>query len=259
MIDNAFFNPSEADIVFIGAPYYNTCGKKGNGPLLVRRALNKLSSYSIKCGVDAFDCLKISDAGDLPVNSFKELSVSAKQLLSKINGLPLIIGGEHTISLPFIKALRPKTVLLFDAHADLFDSYNGKRISYATVSRRISELVDKVFIVGVRDLTISEAEFLNNNDNIHLIDFSDIKRLNGINDLYVSVDLDVLDPIYCPSVSTPVPGGVSYSFLVKVLNKVLLNNNLVGLDFTELTARRDCLSSVNVGGLVMNYLKRRCC
>ncbi len=258
MIDNAFFNPSEADIVFIGAPYYGTCGERGNGPLLVRRALNKLSSYSIKCGVDAFDCLKISDAGDLPVKSFKQLSVSAEKLLSGINGLPLIIGGEHTVSLPFIKALRPKSVLLFDAHADLFDSYNGRRVSYATVSRRISELVDEVFIVGVRDLTISEAEFLDGGGNVSLIDFSDVERFSG-KDLYVSVDLDVLDPVYCPSVSTPVPGGVSYSFLVKVLNKVLLNNNLVGLDFTELTARRDCLSSVNVGGLVMNYLKRRCC
>lgn len=254
MIDNAIYQPSEADITIIGLDFYSTCGEQGHGPTLIRQSVNSFSSY--ENGYDVFDELKICDLGDLKAKSYSELK---KKVLKQPLKKPVIFGGEHLVTLPVIEALKPKKVLIFDAHADYYDKYEGNEHSYATVSRRISELVDELVIAGVRDITRVEAEALKNS-NVRLVSVEQVPKVLKGDDWYVSIDLDVLDPIYCPEVSTPIPLGTNYETLVKVLNKVCLNHRIIGLDVVELTAKHKGLSSVNAGGIVMNYLKtiRRC-
>ncbi|MFA5406233.1 MAG: arginase family protein [Candidatus Nanoarchaeia archaeon] len=255
MIDNAVHPQKESDITFIGLNYYGTCSEQGKGPSLIRDSLNSLSSYDLVTGKDAFNELRICDLGDIKASTYESLRKQVQKL--SFNNTLIMLGGEHLVSLPVIEQLRPDNVLIFDAHADYYDEYDGKKNSYATVTRRISELVSNVYVAGVRDLALEEASELVNS-NVKLISVEDAGHLKLKGSLYVSVDLDVLDPCHCPEVSTPVPLGTNYELLVKVLNKACLNHNLLGLDVVELTAKRKGLSSVNAAGIIMNYLKRRC-
>jgi agmatinase len=256
MIQNAIHSPKKADIIFLGINYYKTCGEHGSGPKLLRQAINTLSSYDPKSGKDAFDELRISDAGDINARNYDELRKKVMKKVSGFKGTPVVLGGEHLVSLPVIEALRPKNVLILDAHADFYDKYAGNKHSYATVARRISELVDNVVIAGVRDLTLIEAKALKAS-KVKVVPLNKATKIHK-GDWYVSIDLDVLDPIYCPEVSTPVPFGCDLRTLVKVLNKICLSHRIVGLDIVELTAKKKGLSSINAGGIIMNYLKRRC-
>ncbi|MBD3312467.1 hypothetical protein GF352_03385 [archaeon] len=257
MIENAIHSMSDADIMFLGLDYYGTCSEQGNGPSLIRQALNSFSSYDMKRGVDVFDELRICDAGDIKESNYDKLR---RKVLKKLSPEPeaflITLGGEHLVTLPVIESLKPANVLIFDAHADLHDKYNGQENSYATVAHRISERVDKVLITGVRDLTVTEAGELKKLDNVELVKFEELPDKMGSEPWYVSIDLDVLDPVYCPEVSTPIPLGVSLEFLVKVLNRICLHHRIVGLDIVELTARKKGLSSINAGGIIMNYLRR---
>jgi agmatinase len=260
MIENAIHPISKADIIFLGLNYYGTCGETGKGPSLIRQALNSLSSFDFKTGKDCFDELRISDAGDIKASNFKVLRDKVLKKLAVINGTLISLGGEHLVSLPVIEALSKNqdfNVLIFDAHADFYDKYKGKKHSYATVTRRISELVSEVVISGVRDLTIEELNALSKANNVRVMDLNNL-NLSKKKPWYISIDLDVLDPIFCPEVSTPVPFGPSINDLVKVLNTVCLNHRLIGIDVVELTAKKKGLSSINAGGMIMNYLKRRC-
>ncbi|MBN1924036.1 MAG: arginase family protein [Nanoarchaeota archaeon] len=254
-IDNALYKPGEADIAFLGLNYYKTCGEQGKGPELIRKAMNTFGTYDIKTRKDVFDELKIADLGDFKPKNFEDLRSNTLRLLKQVKGVPVILGGEHLISLPVIEALKPKNVLIFDAHADLFEKYKGNKYSYATVSKRISESADRVIIAGVRDMSCEEAITVPKNVEI----VNDVrfvtKKLRG-KDWYVSVDLDVLDPVYCPEVSTPIPFGPDLNTLTKVLNSVFLKHNILGLDVVELTSKNPGISSINSAGLIMQFLKR---
>ncbi len=247
MIDNAVYGLKEADIIFLGINYYETCGKKGNGPKVIRQSINLWSTYDFKKKIDIFDKLKICDIGDIS-GSFKDI-IKKSLVLKDAKGVPIILGGEHLISYAVVNALRPKNVLVFDAHADSFDKYKGKKYSYATVVKRISEIADNVYLCGVRDVCVEEDL-----SNVKLIKLKDVKKIKG--PVYVSIDLDVLDPIYCPDVSTPVPFGLKLDELVKVLNGICFK--IIGLDVVELTSKKVGLSSTTAGGIIMSYLKRRC-
>ena len=258
MIDNAVYNKEEADVVFLGLNYYETCGEKGNGPELIREVINLQSSYDMTTGKDFFDELKICDLGDIKTKNYDELRKKTIEKLKGVKGTIIMLGGEHLVTLPVIEALKPENVLVLDAHADYYNEYNNNKHSYAAVTRRISEIAKKVVIAGVRDAVKQEMDDLKLAKNVKLIKFEDITKEVKTGNWYVSIDLDVLDPIYCPEVSTPVPMGVTYESLVNVLNKICLHVNLVGLDIVELTASNKGLSSTTAGGIIMNYLKRRC-
>ncbi len=252
MIDNAIKNPKQADIVILGLPYYGTCGV--SAPHAYKsfvKSFNSLSSFNFKTKEDAFD--KYVIANPKPIKNYQTMESKIK---SMYKGQQFIfIGGEHLVALAAIKALKPKRVLIFDAHADFFDKYSGKKESYATVTRRISELVDEVYLAGVRDLTEEEYSALKKS-NVELISISEVQKIPK-GDLYISIDLDVLDPSHCPDVSTPVPLGITMQDLVNALKTACLNNNVIGIDICELTCDRPGLSSTNASGLVMNYLWAR--
>ena len=159
--------------------------------------------------------------------------------------IPVLLGGEHSISFGAVEALRgvfPKlSVLQLDAHADLRDSYQGTPFSHAAVARRISGICPLVQ-AGIRSMSAEEAEFLKTDPlKSYSADFIRENRswweticsdLQG--DLYLTVDLDVLDPSVMPATGTPEPGGITWWDLIRLVREVSKRSRIRGFDVVEL-------------------------
>jgi agmatinase len=155
-----------------------------------------------------------------------------------------MFGGEHSLSLGMVQALKEKNqdicVLQLDAHADLRDEYLGTKYSHACVMRRVLELCP-IVQVGIRSLSWEEQKFLTQN-NMHLfsaIPGSDLASPEEItaslrDNVYVSIDLDVFDPSIVPAVGTPEPGGMQWHEVLNLLRTVTLHKRVIGFDLVEL-------------------------
>lgn len=157
--------------------------------------------------------------------------------------LPVLIGGEHTISLGAVQAFRARhadlSVLHLDAHADLRDEYLGARVSQATVMRRVHELCP-VVQAGVRSLSLAERRYIEENPIATVFwpphDPSWLEGIvEGLTDaVYVSIDADVFDCGYLPCVGTPEPGGPGWHDIWSILKAVARSRRVVGFDVVEL-------------------------
>ena len=167
-------------------------------------------------------------------------AVAAKGLV------PLTLGGEHTLTLAPVAALRERYpglgVLQLDAHLDLRDSYQGTKLSHASVMRRIRELGIPTVAVGIRSVSREEADYVHaERAPVHLA--REI-RARGLpvdeivdslqNPVYVTIDLDAFDPAYVPGVGTPEPGGLTWDEGLRLLRAVFERRQVVGCDIVEL-------------------------
>jgi len=167
-----------------------------------------------------------------------------KEIVSK-NKKPLVLGGEHSISYGVVKVLRKKykdlSVLQFDAHTDLLDEYEGSRFSHACVMRRILDLGVPVVQVGIRNMNAEIEDYISKNKrhskNIHFAPgFPPIEKiLKGLTkNVYLTFDLDALDPSIMPAVGTAEPGGLFWNETVEAIEKISKEVNIVGADVVEL-------------------------
>jgi agmatinase len=178
----------------------------------------------------------------------KNMINAVRKKIAKVsaqNKIPVMLGGEHSISLGAVQALKEKypklKVLQLDAHADLRESYQGSPYSHASVARRISEICPLIQ-VGIRSMSKEEADFLSQSKvKSYNADFALEKKnwcetickdLNG--DVYVSIDLDVLDPSIMPSTGTPEPGGLYWRDILHLLKLVSSSCKIRGFDVVEL-------------------------
>lgn len=153
------------------------------------------------------------------------------------------IGGEHTISVGLVRAAAEKfrnlSVLQFDAHSDTRNEYEGSRYNHACVMSRIGELCAYVQ-AGIRSMDTSELERLNRDRTFfahEILQHSSVipRMLNALpKDVYITIDLDVLDPSIMPSTGTPEPGGLDWYTLLKLMESVVREKNVIGMDVTEL-------------------------
>jgi len=163
----------------------------------------------------------------------------------------VVVGGEHSITPSCVKAFSESnndiSVLQLDAHTDLREEYDGTKYSHACAMKRSMEFTKNIVPVGIRSLCDEEANFIKNN-NLKIFWAKDIhdneewihetvSKLS--NDVYITLDLDVLDPSIMPSVGTPEPGGLYYYQLLKLLKKVFTEKNIVGFDVVELCPNED--------------------
>ena len=167
--------------------------------------------------------------------------------------LPVVVGGEHSISLgairPLIEQYPRLSVLQLDAHADLRDSYEGTPYNHACVGRRISELCSLVQ-VGVRSMSQEEADFKRSSPVVTVFDHhlkQGKKVLEDViqtltDDVYLTIDLDVLDSAIMPSVGTPEPGGLGWYDTIGLLRTLCRRKRVVSFDVVEL-----CPQPGNVG------------
>ena len=243
----------EADLVMFGAPFDGTCSYRPGSRFAgaaVRTESYGIETYSPYLERDLAD-LSVFDAGelDLPFGNISEVLERIEEAASEIisdGKKMLMIGGEHLVTLGAVRAAAKKhpglNILHFDAHADLRDDYLGERLSHATVIRRCHELVGgKVHQFGIRSMTREEDLWARENVIQRKYDFETLDET--IDDLrgkpvYLTIDLDVLDPSIFPGTGTPEPGGVSFTDLISAVHRVK-GLDIVGCDVNELAPHYD--------------------
>jgi len=243
----------DADIFLFAAPLDRTTShRRGTrfGPHAVRLESTYLDTYSARTGLDWGD-LRLADIGDVDCPDVETALRGVQETVSGITGLPVMLGGEHTITLGALRALRPDLVIVFDAHLDLRDELFGERVCHATYLRRgIEELGFKALIVGARALSGEEVEYASSRHDLAYI--TPQQMLRGEADpvekaremaadaerVYVSLDMDALDPCYAPAVGNPHPEGLSPTQVLDALDAAV-NTRLVGLDVNEVYPHYD--------------------
>lgn len=198
---------------------------------------------------------------ELPFDIETALNVISENVREtfKEKKFPIVIGGEHTVTLGSIKALREVyknlKVLYLDAHLDLRDEYLGSKFSHATVVRRIYEMGIPILSVGARTLCKEEHEFIKKTE-FSLLWMKDLREnwdrsLKIIEDfikegeIYLSIDMDVFDPSIAPGVGTPEPGGINWFEFLQII-KLVVRYNLVGMDIVE--------TKPSLGNTITEYL-----
>jgi len=239
-------NQKEAEILILGIGYDRTSSFLSGSrfaPNLIREGAENIETYSPYFKRDLSE-LKICDLGNFYFQKEKpeEFISEVKNFIQKLlkeNKKLIILGGEHTVSLPVVMAFKEcykdLSVVIFDAHSDLREEFLGEKFCHATVAKRILELVGEgnLYQFGIRSLT---KDCLKKNKNLFLFDV--VKSLKKVikslknKKIYLSLDLDVLDMGLLPAVQTPVPGGINFSELVTAL-QLLRNLEIVGADIVE--------------------------
>ncbi|WP_457590459.1 agmatinase [Geoglobus sp.] len=245
-IDNFFATSnsavSDADYVIFGIPYDATQSFKPGSrfaPNAIREASWNLESYSIYFDYN-LDFARIADAGNVNCDgNFEEVSERVSKLFEEINGIPIVLGGEHSISYMVARNLEDFTYVVFDAHLDLREGFDSNPYNHACTTRRVMEIADEVIIAGARSATKEEREFAENSGiEVHyswdLLEygFDDVlDTLESKDRIYLSLDMDVFDPAFAPGVSTPEPIGIHpYDFL-RVLDEI--GDRIIAFDVVE--------------------------
>lgn len=239
-----------ADAVIVPVPYEGTVSfghGTSEGPRAIRIASRQVETYLPERGVDIFDVIKLHSLDDLEpcANGPRAMIDLVRQTVDQLinaHKLPILIGGEHSISLGSVESLISKhpnlTVIQIDAHGDLRDSYQGSKFSHACVMRRIRELAPAVQ-VGIRNLSEDCHAYLKENKLESMIfspDRIDTERIISLcpGPVYITVDLDGIDPSIMPAVGTPEPDGLSWAQIVSILSEIFLARWVVGFDIVEL-------------------------
>lgn len=256
----------KSDIVILDIPYDGTTsfrpGTRFAGNEIRINSLIGYETYSPTFDLDLED-LKICDEGsiEVPLTDPKIVQEEIKKNISKylIQEKKLaIIGGEHSITHGIIKAFKEKYeelyVIQFDAHTDLREEYLGSKYSHASAMKRVGETIDpeNLFQFGIRSGTREEFSFGKKNSGIFKENFEGLEetilKLKNKN-VYITIDLDVLDPAFFPGTGTPEPNGVTSKELFLAIEKLKKLNNVVGFDVVELSPKldsSDCSTAVAI-------------
>lgn len=238
----------EADFVILGIPFDGTTSYKPGtrfGPTLIRQATLNLESYILDYDIDLAE-VEIADVGDLaivagnPLETIKR-GIETIEEIKRINpkAVPIVLGGEHSMTFAPVKALKPKSYVVFDAHLDLRESYEDNPWNHACVARRISELGVKVAEFGIRSGTKEEVEYAKEADIpwVHAREYTLEKFIEVVKELpepvYVSVDIDVFDLSMVPSTGTPEAGGLRFWEVLEALEWLVKNKEVIGFDIME--------------------------
>ena len=243
-----------SNIVLFGAPFDGTTSYRPGtrfASSAIRNESYGIETYSPYLDKDLLDC-KVFDAGDLEFgfgNTTRVLD-TIEEMTCKIiedKKKPLMIGGEHLVTLGSVRAAAKKYtdlhIIHFDAHADLRDDYLGEKYSHASVMRRCHDIVgdERIYQFGIRSGEREEFEWAR--DHVFMQKFN-LERLESVVELlrgkpvYLTIDLDVLDPSVFPGTGTPEAGGVDFMELLQALNCVF-TLNIVALDMNELSPMYD--------------------
>jgi agmatinase len=252
---------SDVDVAIVGVPFDSGVSYRPGarfGPAHVRESSRLLRPYNPAQDIEPFARAQVVDAGDLAVNPFSieeaigQVQSGAAALLERAGRL-LTIGGDHTIALPLLRALHPVhgpvAVVHFDAHLDTWDTYFGADHTHGTPFRRASEegLLDQsgCVHVGIRGPLYSVRDLVEDAELgfqvVHSREVDDL-GIRGVVErirarveerpVYVSVDIDVLDPAFAPGTGTPEAGGLTSRELLAILRGIA-DLHLVGADLVE--------------------------
>jgi agmatinase len=271
-----------ANYVVVGVPFDVTSTYRTGArfaPLAIREASLNIETYSFRTGLDVED-LKIHDAGDLHTatdtdETLKRLSLVVKDIVNT-KKTPVIIGGEHTITLGAIQGLSAKTAIIsFDAHLDLRNEYMGLKTSHTTFMRRINEQTrpETIIEIGTRAVCKEELTYAKKK-RIKFITTQQIRKdgtkktidtitrtLADSKKIYLTIDMDVLDPAYAPAVQNPEPDGLPTEVFFDILQGIC-DKRIIALDLVEVTPHYDSgattiLAAKTLFELLCNIEKQR--
>lgn len=249
----------EADYAILGVPFDVTSTYRTGArfaPTAIREASLNIEGYSFRANVDV-ENLRLNDIGDLHVTgdvaeTLKRLGQVTKELLAA-KKCPVLIGGEHTITLGAARAMgKDFTILDFDAHLDLRNEYMNLKVSHTTFMRRINEQTRqrKVIEVGTRAVCKEELDYAKK-ANIPFVTARQVRKdgpaqtskrirtlLKDSKKIYLTVDLDVLDPAFAPAVQNPEPDGLCTHMLYDLISEVC-DERIVAFDVVEVTPPYD--------------------
>ena len=227
-------------------------GGTKNGPKEIIKASHQVELFDEELNKEPYKEIGIKTLKPFSIKSNIE---SALDQLSKINEVilssdkfPFVFGGEHSITpgsiKPFAKKYDEITLLHFDAHADLRESYQGEKFSHASAIKRCLDYKNlKVVSFGIRNLSKEEMDFYNNNrDRIEIFwgkdkktwDLSLLDKFFKNKNVYITFDVDGLDASIMPATGTPEPGGMLWEEVLPIIKKVCQISNVVGADINEL-------------------------
>ena len=247
---------SEADIVLFGAPFDSTTSFRPGarfGSAAIRHESFGIETYSPYQDKDLLD-KKVFDSGDLelsfgsPDAALADIEAQSKKILDD-GKLPILIGGEHLVTLGSVRAVFEKYpdmhIIHFDAHADLRDDYLGVTLSHACVLRRCYDLVGdgRIHQFCIRSGDREEFLFAKDHTDMHKFTFDGLDEVvselaKNNTPVYFTIDLDCLDPSVFCGTGTPEAGGVSFMDLLNAILKVS-KTNIVGADINELAPMLD--------------------
>jgi agmatinase len=252
----------EADYIILGVPFDVTSTYRTGArfaPNAIRQASLNLETYSFRTGLDVED-LKLHDLGDLHISTDTEKTLERIAIVIKdvieAGKTPVTIGGEHTITFGVMRGLGKKAsetaLVSFDAHLDLRDEFMGLKLSHTTFMRRIDEEVKpaKIMEVGTRAVCKEELAYAKKagiefftthqirNDGSQSVIKELREKLAKHKNVYLSIDMDVLDPAYAPAVQNPEPEGLEMHTLFDILCNIC-DKRLVGFDVVEVAPNYD--------------------
>jgi agmatinase len=256
-----------ADVVVLGVPFDTGVSYRPGarfGPGHIRESSRLLRPYNPAQGVKPFAVQQVVDGGDVAVNPFDiaEALTTVQTHAAKVlaEGAKLLtLGGDHTIALPLLRAMAekhgPLAVVHFDAHLDTWDSYFGADYTHGTPFRRASEegLLDReaCMHIGIRGPLYTANDLVEDGDlGFQIVHATEIDALGvagviarmlarvGDRPVYVSIDIDVLDPAFAPGTGTPEAGGFTSRELLAII-RAFSSTNLVGADIVEVAPAYD--------------------
>lgn len=246
----------DARIVLYGAPFDSTTSFRPGarfGPSAIRHESFGLETYSPYQDADLLECA-VFDSGDMEL-CFGSAQAALDDIESRADEIlhdrkfPLLLGGEHLVTLGAVRAAVKKYpglhIIHFDAHADLRDDYLGAKLSHACVLRRCHELLGdgRIHQFCIRSGDREEFQFAKNHTELHPFSFEGLEQTvctlrKQKTPVYFTIDLDCLDPSAFPGTGTPEAGGVSFNQLLKAI-RMVCTANIIGADINELAPSLD--------------------
>lgn len=244
----------DSQFVLIGVPFDVTSSYRSGSKLApnkIREASYNLETYIREYDVDLRD-IRIHDVGNIEEcavveEMWKNVESAIQEVLNK-KSFPILIGGEHSITVPAVKVIKPKAVIAMDAHLDFRDEYLGVKGSHACTIKRITESIapERIVVVGVRSFTKEEKNDAEEK-GLKYITADDIRK-QGIKDVvkiihkhlyerygtvetYITLDIDVIDPAYAPGTGTPEPYGLTHLDVREILAEFAKLS--IGFDIVE--------------------------
>lgn len=254
-LEEEYSNFKKSKVVIIQAPYDKTAtyikGTKNAPEAIIdasrymERFDDELNQETFKIGIHTMDALPIEELS--PEEMVEKVYVSAAELL-KTGKFPVMLGGEHSVTIGAVKAFKETypniSVLQLDAHYDFRNEYFGSKFNHGCVARRISEICP-IVQVGTRSLSKEEKDFLASQPSgkvktVSVYDILDMPMWkDAVSDsltenVYVTIDMDVFDPSIIPAVGTPEPGGIGWYEILDLLKEIAKDKKIVGFDVVEL-------------------------
>lgn len=269
-MDEPLYDLNQARYVILSVPYDGTSTfVKGadKGPQAILDASDSLELYDVQNGVEACENGIYTDHSDYDFSTPDAMVESVYRRVKhflEMHKFPILLGGEHSVSVGSIRAVSEQyndlSVLQIDAHADLRDDYHGSIYNHACVMRRAQEFA-RVVQVGIRSVCTEEMPNIvpentfYAHDIVHHDRWMDavVERLTD--HVYISFDLDGLDPSILPATGTPLPGGLQWYPTLRFLEKVFRSRRVVGFDVVELCPQTDSkVSDVLAASLVYKMI-----